>query len=292
MMKRLFWKVILILIIIGAIGGKEIVAYAGDTLTGDEPLWYEGNSLVAHAGGAFEGSTYTNSMDALEYNYGKGVRVFEVDMIFSSDCRLVCRHDWGVGAYTRFQQLYNRLEPIMSAEKFKNTLIMGKYKPMTATDLVNFIKKHPDCYVITDFKHGNSFVYRSSVRALVKEIRNIDPLLIDRIIWQIYNKENLADLKKVYNVNTDHIIFSLYMKPLKYTGEEILYWMLMNNIRVLGLSESFYKEDQALVKHLLDNRIKTYLFTVNDRETYEEMKLNYVFGIYTDSLLEQKSGRK
>ena len=291
-MKRLFWIILLGLILIGNIGGKGIVAYAADTLTGDEPYWFERNSIVAHAGGGFEGSTYTNSLDAMEYNYGKGIRVFEVDMIFSSDCKLVCRHDWGVGAYNRFKQLYNRMEPIMSAERFKNTLIMGKYKSMTATDLVMFIKKHPDCYIVTDFKHGNSFVYRSSVRALVKEIQKVDPLLVDRIIWQIYSKENLADLKKVYKVNTDHIIFCLYMKPLKYTGEEILSWMLMNDIRVLGLSEAFYKQDKALVKHLLDNRIKTYLFTINDRATYEEMKLNYVFGIYTDNLLGQKAGRK
>lgn len=265
-------------------------AFGADVLSGDEPRWYEGNGLVAHAGGAFEGRTYTNSIDALEYNYQKGIRAFEIDMIFSSDGRLVCRHDWSVGSYTRFKQFYNRQEPILSYDQFRNTPIMEKYRSMTAADLVQFIKKHPDCYIVTDFKHENSFIFRSSVRALVDEIRAVDPKLVDRIVWQIYSKENLTDLKRVYPVNTDNVVLCLYMKPLKFKEEEILNWMLMNDIRVLGLSEGFYMQHKSLVKHLLDNRIQTYLFTINSRASYAEMKKNYVFGIYTDNLLEQKAG--
>ena len=249
-----------------------------------EPDWYAGNGLVAHAGGGIEGEQFTNSLDALEFNYSKGIRVFEVDLIFSSDCKLICRHDWGLGAYLRFKQAYNSFDPIMSLNVFKNTKISGKFMPMTASDLINFLNKHQDIYLITDFKNENSFVYRSSVRELLDEIKKVDPRLIDRIIWQIYSKENLADLKSVYKVNPDHIIFCLYMKPMKYASYDIFNWMIQNKINVLGLSESFYNSNKTLVKQLLNYGIKTYVFTINDKTIHRELKKNYVFGVYTDML--------
>ena len=50
---------------------------------------------IAHAGGQFNGATYTNSLEALDRNYGAGFRAFEIDLSFTSDGELVCLHDWG-----------------------------------------------------------------------------------------------------------------------------------------------------------------------------------------------------
>ena len=50
---------------------------------------------IAHAGGQFNGATYTNSLEALDQNYEAGFRAFEIDLSFTSDGELVCLHDWG-----------------------------------------------------------------------------------------------------------------------------------------------------------------------------------------------------
>jgi len=41
--------------------------------------------IIAHAAGAVNGRTYTNSLEAFEYNYAKGHRFFEVDFSWTSD---------------------------------------------------------------------------------------------------------------------------------------------------------------------------------------------------------------
>src|ERR1039458_4726270 len=50
--------------------------------------------MVAHAGGAVRGETYTNSRDALDQHYAMGYRVFELDFDWTSDGHLVISHDW------------------------------------------------------------------------------------------------------------------------------------------------------------------------------------------------------
>jgi glycerophosphoryl diester phosphodiesterase len=37
-------------------------------------------TLIAHAGGAINQQTYTNSLEALNANYAKGFRFFEIDL--------------------------------------------------------------------------------------------------------------------------------------------------------------------------------------------------------------------
>lgn len=49
---------------------------------------------VAHALGGVGGKTYTNSPQALEHNYNKGFRVFEVDLDLSSDDELIAWHSF------------------------------------------------------------------------------------------------------------------------------------------------------------------------------------------------------
>lgn len=51
--------------------------------------------LVAHAGSGINGQNYSNSIEALNLNYGKGFRTFEIDLSCTSDDKLICLHDWG-----------------------------------------------------------------------------------------------------------------------------------------------------------------------------------------------------
>ncbi len=54
--------------------------------------------LVAHAGGTIRekeyNTFYTNSLEALQQNYGLGHRLFEMDFYLTSDRKLAAVHDW------------------------------------------------------------------------------------------------------------------------------------------------------------------------------------------------------
>jgi arylsulfatase A-like enzyme len=62
--------------------------------------WFSGSlgvrspAFVAHAGGGIKGRSYTNSLEALDENYRRGFRFFELDFNWTSDNQLVCIHDW------------------------------------------------------------------------------------------------------------------------------------------------------------------------------------------------------
>ena len=50
--------------------------------------------FIAHAGGGINQLTYTNSLEALNSNYDKGFRCFEIDFSWTLDEELVAIHDW------------------------------------------------------------------------------------------------------------------------------------------------------------------------------------------------------
>ena len=51
------------------------------------------NRYIMHALGGMDGKySYTNSIDALERTYAEGYRLFEVDVSFTSDNKLVLAH--------------------------------------------------------------------------------------------------------------------------------------------------------------------------------------------------------
>ena len=63
----------------------------------DEKNLYLSDSrrFIAHAGGAIEGQTYTNTKEALERANGNGFRLIELDFSQTADGILVAVHDWG-----------------------------------------------------------------------------------------------------------------------------------------------------------------------------------------------------
>ena len=53
-----------------------------------------GVSLIAHAGGAVDGVSMTNSYEALCTARDNGYKYIELDLLFTSDSVLVAMHDW------------------------------------------------------------------------------------------------------------------------------------------------------------------------------------------------------
>ena len=64
--------------------------------------------LIAHAGGGIAGVTYSNSREALDHSYGKGLRLFEIDLNWTTDGHLVLVHDWQDSSRDWFPDVKNQ----------------------------------------------------------------------------------------------------------------------------------------------------------------------------------------
>ncbi|MDR1307153.1 MAG: hypothetical protein LBK74_06240 [Treponema sp.] len=111
-----------------------------------EPWWFY--TMVAHAGGALfdEAGTmtaYTNAREAVELNYAKGHRVFEIDFELTSDGRLAAVHDWAHGmAITKSRMP----EEGPTLAEWKSKKIYGKWTPMDIGDVIGFMSTHRTCF--------------------------------------------------------------------------------------------------------------------------------------------------
>ena len=66
---------------------SETKSKSDTTFGPHEPLRF-----IAHAGGRIEGMNYTNSLEALNNSYKNGFRLFELDIIETSDGEFVAAH--------------------------------------------------------------------------------------------------------------------------------------------------------------------------------------------------------
>lgn len=104
------------------------------------------NRFIAHAGGAIDGHRYTNSLEAMNNSYNNGFRMFELDIIRTSDNHYVAAHDWK--SWARQTGYTETLPP--SRNVFLQQLILNKYKPMDMTLINTWFAKHSDAVLVTD----------------------------------------------------------------------------------------------------------------------------------------------
>lgn len=82
----------------------------------------------------WNGYTYTNSLEAVNYAISQGIKYIELDLCLTDDGHLVCAHDWN-----HFRSITNQdtiADIAMSVEEFKRAKIYGKYTPMTIDDIL------------------------------------------------------------------------------------------------------------------------------------------------------------
>lgn len=235
-------------------------------LENDEPV------LIAHALGGIDGFTYTNSREALELSYEKGHRVFEADMQMI-DGDVVLLHD-----------LESTMEACgfenadFSSEEFLNSRIFDAYTPMRLADVLGFMAEHPDAYLLTDTKYDTQ-PYRSYIiSAIVAEIMEYDPSLLDRVIVQIYNEPMLKSIMDIYPFKS--VIYTLYMTP--DDNERVRAFCAQSGIKAVTMSQGRCTED--FVASLEAIGIFSLVHTINDlRQAGQYIDIG-VSGIYTDFL--------
>jgi glycerophosphoryl diester phosphodiesterase len=224
--------------------------------------------MIAHAGGRINGQNYSNSLEALNLNYDKGFRTFEIDFSWTSDGQLVCLHDWD----KRFKKVFGfKTKHALNYEQFQ-TLVKNtnKLHPCTLETLDLWLIEHPDVKVITDVKYNN-------IKA-IRKIINQYPHLLHRLIPQFYQAEEYAILK---SLGFKQLIWILY----QFEGKLSSVVEHVKNMDLLAISMRASQAKKKFAQTLIVNGESVFVYTINKQKMLEKLVNKYqVSGIYTDFL--------
>ena len=248
--------------------------------------WYDTGNRVLHALGRIDDYTYTNSREALENGYQSGNRLFECDLITTSDGQIAACHDWEYWNSTLNQNssVEGGEEVTPSLEEFMNCKIYGKYTPLSGDDIVLFLKEHPDVYIVTDTKYTEPEEIKEEFGALVDTAKRNDcEETLDRFIVQIYHGYMYGVVNEIYPF--PNYIFTLYQES--YYGEEdrmreYAEFCMLYDIDVITMGVTSYRDELSDICDRYGLHI--FVHTLNDEDeirTFQERGI----GVYTDNPL-------
>ncbi len=219
---------------------------------------------IAHAGGEVDGVKSTNSLQALNENYKKGFRLFELDIIKTSDGKLVAAHDWKMWA--RFTDYKDALPP--SHAEFLKHKIYGKYTTLDMDGINAWFKAHPDATLITD-KFGDPKVF-------ARQYFDTSKLIME--LFSNMAVEEALSLGITPMISQDPLL-GLKGDPLNY--------LKVNNIKFAAVSRRIISNKTDFLLKLRDNGIKVYVYNVNfdpgkDEQYVNENEIGLVYGMYAD----------
>ena len=240
--------------------------------------WYEKHQVVCHAlGSTEEGDPEGNYLQALEYNYNLGFRVFEVDIQITSDRVAVLRHDWeqDLGQAAAFGWTEEE-KPIPTAEEFLEVPIYGKYTPMLLEDLYEIMAEREDIYVVLDPKYGPDMIGQFEV-IVNTALDNGYESVLDRVIVQLYYEDMYKEVTQVYPFK--NFIYTLYYIGWP-GGESIGRFCEENGISVLVMPYTWLTNDKVQELEPYP-ALRIYPHTINDPADAQQMISLSADGIYS-----------
>lgn len=249
--------------------------------TTPEFLW-ENYKTVAHAMGALDEKTYLNSKESFINSYQKGIRLFEVDLVQTSDGIWVCRHSWNQS----LGQWDGEQKKVLTEAEFLSAPLYGKYTPMSFKDLILLLKEYPDAFVLLDSKQ---YSVRNYLRTLedyseyVEIAQEADAeAVLDQLIPEIYNEAMFAGTALIHDFPS--YIYSLWQEYSLKELEEIAVFCKEKGITAVTVSAGYWSEK---VQEIFDKQgLKVYIYTVNDLQEAKHYMENGVDGVCSDVLLD------
>jgi glycerophosphoryl diester phosphodiesterase len=166
---------------------------------------YNPYGFVAHAFGAIDGRGYTNSLEAFQRNYGRGFRVFEVDLVRLADGTALLAHDGLEANYGLNKPFTEATWADLAGHKY-----LGRYTILRVQELARLLRDHRDMYVILDSKYSRLDIYKSMLRyAPERSLR-------ERIFPHVEDRAELTELRTAYPVQN-------YMLALYHTQAQNRY---------------------------------------------------------------------
>lgn len=238
-----------------------------ETLERDSNAWYMQESLIYHAGGGYEGASYTNANEAILHTLENNNYLIEMDFLFTSDRQLVCAHSWDM----MYPDGY-----VPSAEEFLSERIQGKYTPITAAELIQIMRDYPQMHLVIDTKEENLYLVVAELVSLAGE----DPGVIDRFVIQLYAGTEKAGLKAFYPFREEQFLLSLY--KIGNWDQSVLRLCEQEGIYIL--TTFFGQIPDEDVSMLRERGFILFEHTVNDPEQVRTALNRGICGVYTDFL--------
>ena len=217
--------------------------------------------FIAHAGGEINKDKYTNSLEALNYSYDNGIRLFELDIIETKDGHFVAAHDW-----KNWKRRVNY--PIVdnnpvSLDEFMKYRIKNKYTPLNMQRINNWFEKHQDAFLVTDKinspkKFSESFVDKERLMMELFSLQAIEEGIKQNILEVIPSFGTWDQIKN----NTS----------------------IISNINFVASSRKISKEK---IKEIKNRNLKIYAFHLNFEKQATEIwsicnETNLFYGFYVD----------
>jgi glycerophosphoryl diester phosphodiesterase len=230
--------------------------------------------FVAHAGGGIEGIGYTNSLEALNLSYSKGCKIVEIDLLETSDGKLIAANDWRM-----FKNIAGFPEPYentpLTEEEVLSSKIHGRFTPINLNDLTGWLAVHNDVTLMTD--------------KLNKPAQLRDFPFKNRLIMELFTWEAVEEAIKegITPMPSDNLIFQLDNDSILVPDIERKLAGL--NIRHISISRRLIENNKEFLKRLKGKGIKTYVYHIGwdegkDERYVFENEMDYISGMFADNL--------
>ncbi len=231
--------------------------------------------LIAHAGGAIDGYTYTNSREAVEHSVANGYRYIELDLALTADSVLVAAHSWRL--FNEISGHAHKGDMAPTLQEFVTRKIHGRYTPLTAKEINNYFLSNEQIILVTD--------KISDAEILEKNF----PTLKKRMMVEAFTHDDYVQLKKqeyykvLYSCLADDIDEAIVKHLLLHIifGDKIE-WMALHTSSV---EYPIFKVVDALCDY------RAAIYTINDTADIPQELVKKTDYIYTDSLRNNPGGR-
>lgn len=220
---------------------------------------------IAHAGGQIDGINYTNSKEALDLNYKKGFRIFELDIIKSKDGKFVAAHDW-----KHWAEITNYKGNVpVNQDQFLTYKLHDSLTPLDMDGVNDWFLNHQDAILITDKVNDPE--------AFSKQF--IDP---NRLMMELFTMDAVkAGIKtKIKSaIPSQSVIKNIKKEDVKYLKDI--------GVKHITISRKFISDHKDFLLEFKRNNIKVYAYHINFESGYDEdymtkYEMDFIFGIYAD----------
>lgn len=220
--------------------------------------------FLAHAGGCIDGNKYTNTLEALNLNYQKGFRFFELDIIATSDSHLVASHDWETW---RSQTNYVGQIPV-STSIFLENKILSKYTPLSLVEINLWFQNHPGAVLVSDKINEPNLIVNQFIDK-------------NRLMMELFSLEAILEAQ---TLGLNKILAS--EKVLDSFGKQRIEKLVENNIDYVTFSIKYMEDNRSFLEDLKENNIKAIVYNLTfekDEKYLVQNEMNNIYGFYADT---------
>jgi glycerophosphoryl diester phosphodiesterase len=220
--------------------------------------------LISHAGAGTAHGPYANSLESLERGYSDGHRIFEVDVHLTTDGYPVLMHDWNTGFAWWFTRDGDTVD-VPTKSEFDALVMNHGHTQMDLDDLASWMVGKPDVIVELNIK--------AEVPRILTEFADRYPLLLNRIIAEVYDPSKYADVRAL---GYDNILWVAD----DFTHDQILEIEASHDFYAIAL-----RYDSERIEIAQSIQTPVWAYTLNTDRLAIPLSDMGVDGIYTDYLI-------